>query len=528
MLDVLRSNAKSTFTWIIVVGIIVVFAVNFGPGSLSRRSSDNLGEQTYAAKVNGTVVPVAEWERQYNQLYSIVRAQMGDAFNRELAEQLGIGRQAMDQVVDKTLVIQEARKRSLVVTGKELTKVVHENPSFQENGQFRFELYEQYAKQAYGSPAKLDALLKEQLLFQKMMAAVRETVNVPESEVRTAWEGDADRVALSFVRIPVAAAEAEVKKPTDAEVKAFADANAARIQKTYEDDKARWDQKRKVRVRHVLARVAPGGDEAAAKKKIEDAKARVQKGEDFAKVAAALSEDENTRNRGGEIGFVSEGLFDEAFASAALALEKGQLSDPVRSASGWHLVQAEEVVPAKQVPLEAARPQIARELLVKDRAKALADERARAALDAARKGKALADLFPPAGAKGKTAVTLGGQPVAVDETGPFGRGAPFLPKLGAVPDLRADAFAAKKGAVLPKVYETPAGPVVAVVTLRDTPDSGGVRRPARRHRDPAPEPQGVAGPDRLARVDPEEREHRDQPGARRRDDAAGVARAGRG
>ena len=60
--------------------------------------------------------------------------------------------------------------------------------------------------------------------------------------------------------------------------------------------------------------------------------------------------------------------------------------------------------------------------------------------------------------------------MAVDETGPFGRGAPFLPKLGEVADLRADAFAARKGEVLPKVYETPAGPVVAVVTLRETPD----------------------------------------------------------
>ncbi len=470
MLDVLRSNAKSTFTWIIVVGIIVVFAVNFGPGSLSRRTPTQPGEQTYAAEVNGTVLPVADWERQYTQLYSLYRAQMGEAFTRELAEQLGLGRQAMERIVDRELVVQEARKRGLVVTKDELTRTVQENPSFQDNGRFKFEVYEDWARQVYGSPAKFEAMLKDSLLFQKMMAAVRETVKIPESEIRAAWESDADRVALSFVRIPLAAAEAEAKKPTDAEVAAFAGANAELVKKAYEGDPARWDQKRKVRVRHVLARVAPDGDDAAARKKIDEAKARVEKGEDFAKVAAALSDDENTKGRGGEIGFVSEGLFDPAFASAALALDKpGQLSDPVRSASGWHLVQAEEIVPAKQIPLEQARPLIARELLVKQRAKALADARARAALDAVKKGKALADLFPAAGAKGK-GVTLGGQPVAVDDTGPFGRGTPFLPKLGDVADLRADAFAAKKGDVLPKVYETPGGPVVAVVALRESPD----------------------------------------------------------
>src|SRR5512133_2319968 len=231
MLDVLRSTAKSTFTWIIVVGIIVVFAVNFGPGSLSRSRSTQPGEQTYAAKVNGTVISVGEWERQYGQLYSLVRAQMGDTFNRELADQLGLGRQAMDQVVDRQLVIQEAKKRGLVVPSEELTRVVHEDPSFQENGQFRFDVYEDYARRTYGSPAKLESALKDQLLFRKMMAAVRETVKVPEGEVRTAWESDADRAALSFVRFPLAAAQTEAAKPTDAEVKAFADANAARIQK---------------------------------------------------------------------------------------------------------------------------------------------------------------------------------------------------------------------------------------------------------------------------------------------------------
>lgn len=466
MLDVLRSNAKSTFTWIIVVGIIVVFAVNFGPGSLSRRADTRPGEQTYAARVNGATIGVAEWERQYGQLYGLYRAQMGEGFTRELADQLGLGRQAMERIVDRQLVVQEARKRGLVVTTAELSRTIHENPSFQDNGQFRFEVYEDYARQAYGSPAKFEAMMKDSLLFQKMMAAVRETVKIPDSEVRAAWDADADRVALSFVRIPLAAAEAEAKKPTDAEVKAFEAANADRIQKAYQDEAARWDQKRKVRVRHVLAK----GDDASARKKIEDARARVEKGEDFAKVAAAVSEDENTKDRGGEIGFVSEGLFDPAFASAALALEKGQLSEPVKSASGWHLVQAEEVVPAKQVPLDQARPEIARELVLRERAKALADERAKAALAAARGGKALADLFPPADAKAKKPVKLGGQPVAADETGPFGRGAPFLPKLGEVADLRADAFAAKKGEVLPKIYETPGGPVVAVVTLRETPD----------------------------------------------------------
>jgi peptidyl-prolyl cis-trans isomerase D len=458
MLDILRANTKSLFSWLIVGGIVVVFAINFGPGSLSRTGGGGGGGAApYAARVNGKEIPASEWERQYRQLYSMFRQQAGEAFTREMVDQLGLPSQALEQVIDRELVIQEAHRRGLTVGKDELTRAVHAMPAFQENGAFSFSLYEETARQMYGSAGKFEAAIKEDLLFQKMMAVVRATAKVPETEVREAWEADADQASLRFLRFPVAAFEASVKPSAD-EVKAFAAKEQARIAKFHQDNPARFDQKRKVRVRHVLAKVPPGGDDAAARKKIEEARARIGKGEDFGKVAAALSDDEPTKARGGEIGFVSEGLFDDAFAKAALSLEKGQVSEPVRSASGWHLVQAEEVVPAKTIPLDQARDTIARELLVKDRAAAMAREKAESALAAARSGKPLAP------------VKLGAETVSPEETGPFSRSTPFVPKIGEAQGLLPDAFAAKAGQALPRAYATPAGPVVAVVKTRETPD----------------------------------------------------------
>jgi peptidyl-prolyl cis-trans isomerase D len=452
MLDILRANAKSAFTWLIVVGIVVVFAINFGPGSLSKGGCGG-SSAPYAATVNGRAIPAAEWERQYRQLYQLFRQQAGDAFSRDLADQLGLPAQAMDQIIDRELVVQEARKRGLVVTRDELTRTVHSMPSFQENGVFSFALYEESARALYGSPGKFEAALKADLLYQKMMTALRETVKVSDAEVRSAWEAESDRASLTFLRIPTAAAEPLVKVTPD-EVKAFAAKEGARIEQFHRENAARFDEKAKVRVRHIMA----SGDDAAARKKIEEAQARLKKGEDFAKVATALSDDESAKARGGDVGYVSEGLFDEAFSRAALALGPGQVSEPVRTAAGWHLLKAEEVVPAKRIPLDEARQAIARELLVKDRAGALARERAQAALDAARAGKPLAP------------VRLGSQTASPEETGSFTGASRSVPKIGEAPALVADAFAAKSGQVLPKLYETPAGPVVAVVKQRETPD----------------------------------------------------------
>jgi peptidyl-prolyl cis-trans isomerase D len=463
MLDALRANKRGIITWTIVSGIVIIFAINFGPGSLSRRGRGTIsgGTAQYAARVNGEIVGATDFERQLNRLFEMYRAQSGGQLTRELAVQLGLPSQALDLLVERMLVIQEATRRGIAVTDEEVANAVLTDQVFFVNGQFDRSAYDEITRRNFGSASRFEDQIRQDLLYRHMMASLTQTVKVPEAEVRQAWEASGDRAALRYVLFPRSALEAEVK-PTDAEVAAFAAKEGARIQAFYEDNKVRFEQKRKVRVRHVLARVAEGGDDAAAKRRIEDALARVKRGEDFGAVAAAVSDDENTKARGGDLGYVAEGLYDEDFARAALALEKGQLSEPVRSASGWHLLRADDVVPAKTTTLDEARPQIARELLSKERAARVGTEKAGALLAAAQKApKALADF------KAK----VGGRELAADETGPFDAGSEVVPKLGPLKDLKADAFAASAGAVLPKVYETAAGPVVAQVTTRERPDA---------------------------------------------------------
>lgn len=472
MLDNLRANKGGIITYVFLFAIIIVFVVSFGPGSFDKGC--NAGQApAWAARVNGEVVPAAEYERAYGNLLRAFQQQAGPSFSRELAEQLGLSGMAMNQLVERTLVIQEAKRQGLVITDEELAKNIFELPAFQVNGRFDKESYQRAVEAAYGTPGRFEQVLREDLLYQRLLAGLRETVKVSEAEVKEAWAADHDKVTLSFVRFPLAAAEAEVKKPTTADVVAFVQKEGARVEQAYKDGAARFDQPRKVRARHILVKVAAGASDDAAKQKVEALAARIAKGEDFGKVAAEASEDEATRSRGGDLGFVTEGVVEKSFADAAFALEQGKVSAPVRTAAGWHLIRADLVVPAKKISIEEARPILASELILKDRATALVKERAAAALAAVKAGKKLADLFPTAEAAKaakKAPVKIGEVVVAADSTGPFAEQGPFVPRVGAAPELAADALAGVAGQPLGKVYDTPQGPVVAVVEARERPD----------------------------------------------------------
>lgn len=470
MLDKLRASKGGIITWIFLGAIIVVFVISFGPGSFTKDGAGCGAPPVYAARVNGEVVPAVELQSQIEQMSRFL-AQLGQDVQGPAAA--AIRRQAMDTVVDAALVIQEARRRGVVVTDADVQEQIGQMQAFAQNGAFQLEAYKTWASQNYGSPAKFEQMLRDQLLRQRMLAIVDETVKVSDAEVKEAWRTGADRAELVVVQFPLAAARSEVKV-SDADVKAFADREGARIAAFHAEHPERFDQKRRVRARHILIRApegAPADADQAARARLDAAVKRLAAGEDFAKVAGEVSEDANTRDRGGELGIVSDGVPDAAFSAAVLPLEKGARSEPFRTPAGWHVAQVEEVFPAVQVPLERARLEIARELLVEDRAGALARARAQAALDAAKKGKALAAQFPAPSADGKVKpVTLGGAPVVAQETGPFGANVRALPPVGAAPELVQAALAAGAGEVLGKVFDAPAGPVVASVKLRERPD----------------------------------------------------------
>jgi peptidyl-prolyl cis-trans isomerase C len=116
-----------------------------------------------------------------------------------------------------------------------------------------------------------------------------------------------------------------------------------------------------IRARHILFRVADPKDEAGSKAAEDKVKAvieRLKKGEDFAKLASALTEDPSGKQDGGDLGYFSKDEMVPEFSDAAFGLEKGQISGPIKTQFGWHVLKVEDKRMREPPPFEKVRAEI--------------------------------------------------------------------------------------------------------------------------------------------------------------------------
>jgi peptidyl-prolyl cis-trans isomerase D len=479
MLDVFRANKGGILSWIFLGAIIASFVIYFGPGKFSQGQGGCTGggPASYAAHVDGKPIPATQLRLVLEQQEEYLRQRAPERYEELMPI---LAQNAMSELVTHAVLAREAERRGIRVSDEDVKNAQYDRPEFQEDGKFVRERFKEFVTRRWGSVDAYFEMENDNLAVDRLETAFDATVHVPESEIHDMWKMQMDTVDVAYVLFPIADARAEVK-PSDAEVQAFANKEAARIQKFYADNAARYDQPKKIRARHILAKIQ-GNDSDAAKKRIEAAIARIDKGEDFAKVAAEVSDDDSTKAGGGDLGVITAGQVDAAFEKAAMALEAGKLSGPVQTPAGWHVIRVDQVIPAKKMELAEVRSDIARELLVEDRAQALVKQKAEAALQAAKGGKSLTELFPtprpaipatektPATPEVKASLTLGGKPVAARETNAFPASMSEVPGAPGSGALLKDALAAESKTVLPRVYDTPNGTIVAVVRNRVRPD----------------------------------------------------------
>ena len=443
MLDVMRSNARSSLIVVIFGAIIISFVFSFGRGSSGFRTRT---PETWAARVNGDLVTASDFTQAYASRFRQASAQRGGKYTTEQAQQDGLKKETLKSLVDQELIAQQAAELGIVVSDSEVADAIAKSPQFQQDGKFDFDYYKRLVENGYGmSVPRFEDAYRRDLLRAKVIQAGLAGANVSDDELRAFYQTQHEGAAISYVKF-TGFMFREKATATDAEAEAWAKTHEKEIAEQYQKDKkTRWTQGAAVKVRAVTSKLPPGAkgdEETAARARIDAAYAEVKGGKDFAAVAKDKSEDTATKDQGGDLGFVSKGgsAYGKTLEDEALKLKPGQLSAVFKDRTGFHFLKAEEERAVKEQPLEEVKKQIAQDLLKGDKAKQLARDKAVETLAQVKAGKEIKDLFPAkkvdAGQFDFSSFTT---PQSA-ETETFHPAGGFVPGIGSAPRLSEAVF----------------------------------------------------------------------------------------
>jgi peptidyl-prolyl cis-trans isomerase D len=402
MLSLMRKSAGS---WIIkfILGAVILAFIPFGYGIYQDRRDVKI------ATVNGDPVSFEEFNRQYNNLVEQVRRNFGGSLNEETIKGLRLKEQALNQLIDQKLMLDEAANLGISVSDQELAESIAKIEAFQTAGVFDPKRYEYVLSRLRLTQDAFEADQKRAMLVDKMSKFVAANVKVSDAETLDWYQWNNASVDLRFVKFP--ANRYQDISPTEDEVKSFFEAHKEnyktdvelnaryvlidpkaytdRVSLTEEDLRTYYDNNpdefytpKTVKARHILIKVDPQADE----KNVEQARQKAleilklaREGRDFAELAKQYSEGPTAAN-GGDLGVFRKDAMVKPFADQAFMMKAGDISEPVQTRFGWHIIKVEKVNEATSASFEAARDDIRRKL-TDERAKALAYETAESIYD---------------------------------------------------------------------------------------------------------------------------------------------------
>lgn len=413
MLSLMRKHATSWLIKILLGAIVIVF-VFWGVGSFRSRKASLI------ASVNGDIIGAEEYNTTYNALLEQMRQNFGNNLNEEMVKMLRLNQQALDQLIDQTLMIQEAAKLKLRVTDEEVIDSITGLAAFQANGQFDRRLYQRILEFNRLTPEGFEKMQRNMLLTGKLRAYVGSNVQVAEGEASAYYQWQNASVDIEYVMFnPETYKDAT---SSDEEVQAFFEKNKAtyktdpavnvqytrfspeqykeaaivtedEIQDYYTTNTREFDKPKTVEARHILIKVA----QDAAEEDVELARVRAvelldkyKAGTPFAELATQFSEGPS-KNNGGYLGVFKKEDMVAPFAEKAFSMAPGDVSEPVKTRFGWHLILVEKVNEASTQSLEEARNEIQTKL-VNDKASILAYDAAASFYDQTLEGDDLANI----------------------------------------------------------------------------------------------------------------------------------------
>ena len=403
MLSIIREHADSwlikSILWLIIFAFVGTIFYSWGMGGSSASSGGVI------ASVNGEQIRQGEYDRTFNNLVDFYRQQFGNQFSVDMIEKLDLKNQALEALIQKKILLLEADKQNIQVSNEEVIAYIKRVPAFQNNNKFSEPAYRNYIQSQRLTPGEFEESQRETLLLDKLERTFRTHSKASKSEILKEFSNQEDKVKLEYVRFTNDNFKSEIKI-SDQALKDYYQANKSKFEippqirvqyvkiesKEYqaqieprEEDIADYYQakianfkvKKKYKASHILTQAKPSDIEGElseeekqkqaeekAKLKSSELLERLNKGADFGEVAKKHSDDPASGANGGSLGEFPRGTMVSAFEKALDKLKPGEISEPVLTPFGYHIIKLESVEEERIKPLAEVKDEIIQSLKV--------------------------------------------------------------------------------------------------------------------------------------------------------------------
>ncbi|WP_329740552.1 SurA N-terminal domain-containing protein [Dyella sp. A6] len=395
----LQSLGKKMQGWpaIVVLGIAVFAMSFFGIEGYFSSSAE-----TYVAKVGKHEITQQQFQDRMNQIRQQMMAEEGSHFDGAAFEKPDNKRRILDAMIDQQLLLQANHDMGMRVSDGALRDAIANIQAFQTNGKFDPKIYRVLLAERGMTPEMFQQQMADSMASSLLPDAITDSAVVTSADMDRYLDLRLQRRDVQYFTLPrptpadTTVTDAQIKayytahqsdfmrpeqvslkyvEVNDSNVKLDVQPTEAELKKRYQDEKSRFVQPAQRLVSHILINVpknATPAQQRAALAKAEKIDAEATPA-NFAELAKKDSDDLGSKSQGGNLGWLQKGMTNAAFQDAMLALKKGQISKPVLSPEGYHIIYVRDIQDAKIKPFDEVRAQLAQEAAKADRARKFND-----------------------------------------------------------------------------------------------------------------------------------------------------------
>ena len=383
MLTAIKERASGWIAWTLVALISIPFAL-WGINSYFEGAS-----KIVVATVNGVEIEKTDYQNSLSDQRRMLVQMMGQNVDADYFASRAFKLQVLETLIDSRLQAEYLRDRGFRVTDEQLSKKISSFSAFQVDGQFDPTRYEQLVRNAGLSVEGFERQQRQQGAIDQLRAGLRGSSLVVSSMTDRAIELLYQRRVAQFAVVDIAAFEdslvvgsealrdefdankAQYVQPEQMQVEFIRlsvdelgkQANVSELEQRafYDNNVERFTQPESRSASHILLSLAEDDAEDVVDTREQEAKgiaARARSGEDFAKLAETYSKDPGSASRGGDLGIIRPGAMAPSFETVVFDLKEGQISDPVRTAYGWHIIKVTNIRESNVRPFDEVMSEI--------------------------------------------------------------------------------------------------------------------------------------------------------------------------